>query len=87
MLQNGNVFAFFANFPEALMRKPSGWALITQVCCSPEMPTMAIRRFVVALCALVFGSVGAIAADMPVKAPVAAPAPATKWTGFYVNGG
>ena len=48
---------------------------------------MVARRLVIALGALIFTSFGAMAADMPVKAPLAAPAPATKWTGFYVNGG
>src|SRR5690349_23936848 len=36
--------------------------------------------------AAIFGAGTASAADMPVKAPIAAPPPAPSWTGFYFGG-
>jgi outer membrane immunogenic protein len=48
---------------------------------------MFVRRIALALAFLATGGAAAMAADMPVKAPVAAPALATNWTGFYVNAG
>jgi outer membrane immunogenic protein len=44
-----------------------------------------LRRLVVFLAAISFGG-SALAADMAVKAPLPAPAPAYSWTGFYVGG-
>jgi outer membrane immunogenic protein len=48
---------------------------------------MLVRRFVLALSMLTAGSVGAIAADLPMKAPpmVAPPVPVFTWTGCYVG--
>ena len=52
---------------------------------------MSVRRLVLALSALSIGSVSAMAADMPMKAPpmVAPPPPPYNWTGCYIgiNGG
>jgi len=48
---------------------------------------MFLRNIALALAFLAIGGAAAMAADMPVKAPVAAPALATNWTGFYVNAG
>jgi outer membrane immunogenic protein len=46
---------------------------------------MFVRRLVLALGALCVSSVGAMAADMPVKAPPVIPPPLYSWTGFYVG--
>ena len=47
---------------------------------------MFVRRLVLALGVLSVGSVGAIAADLPVKAPSIVAPPPFSWTGFYVGG-
>jgi outer membrane immunogenic protein len=46
---------------------------------------MSVRRLVLALGVLSFGSVGAMAADMPVKAPLVVPPPPYSWTGCYIG--
>lgn len=49
------------------------------------------RKIILATTALLLGSTASLAADLPVRAPMAAPVPAAiyNWTGFYVgvNGG
>ena len=47
---------------------------------------MFIRRLILALGVLSVGSFGAIAADLPVKAPYIVAPPPFSWTGFYVGG-
>ena len=49
---------------------------------------MTFRNLIAALGLLSLGTAGAMAADMPLKAPMAPPPPPS-WTGFYVgvNGG
>ena len=47
---------------------------------------MFVRRLVLALGVLSVGSVGAMAADMPVKARPIVPPPLYSWTGCYVGG-
>jgi outer membrane immunogenic protein len=47
---------------------------------------MSVRRLVLALGVLSVGSVGAMAADMPLKAPAIAPVPVYTWTGCYIGG-
>jgi outer membrane immunogenic protein len=44
------------------------------------------KLFVAGIAAAAFCGAPAFAADMPVKGPYAAPAPAFSWTGFYVGG-
>jgi outer membrane immunogenic protein len=47
---------------------------------------MFVRCLLLALGVLSFGTVGAMAADMPVKAAPIAPPPLFSWTGFYIGG-
>ncbi len=47
---------------------------------------MSVRRLVLALGILSVGSVGAMAADLPMKAPPVAPPVIYNWTGFYIGG-
>jgi outer membrane immunogenic protein len=47
---------------------------------------MSVRRLVLALGVLSVGSVGAMAADMPLKAPLIVPPPPFSWNGCYVGG-
>jgi outer membrane immunogenic protein len=44
-----------------------------------------MRKLLVAAAALAATSLGAQAADMPVKAPIRAPAPLWEWTGCYIG--
>jgi outer membrane immunogenic protein len=46
---------------------------------------MFVRRLVLALGVLIVGSIGATAADLPMKAPPIAPPVLYNWTGFYVG--
>jgi outer membrane immunogenic protein len=50
---------------------------------------MTFRNLIAALGLLSLGTAGAMAADMPLKAPMAPPPPPPSWTGFYIgiNGG
>jgi outer membrane immunogenic protein len=50
---------------------------------------MTFRKLIAVLGLLSLGTAGAMAADMPLKAPMAPPPPPASWTGFYIgiNGG
>lgn len=44
-----------------------------------------MKKFAIASILLALGASSAMAADLPVKAPVAAPVPVYNWTGFYAG--